>query len=47
MQLANEAGYELMYENAEKDELLQADIAAFGGNPQRLLDLYEKIIHPI
>lgn len=47
MQLANEAGYELLYENAEKDELLQADITAFGGNLQRLLDLYEKIIHPI
>lgn len=46
-QLSEHAGYRLLFENAEKEELLTADIEAFNGNPNPLVSLYTKIIEPI
>ena len=45
-QLAIQAGYELAYHEANEDELLQADIAAFFGNYEPLIAILERVIHP-
>lgn len=47
IQLSNEAGYELLFEDIEKEELLNADIAAFSGETSVLAALYERILHSI
>ena len=46
-QLSENAGYRLSLENAQKEELLAADIAAFKGNLELLTALYSKLIEPI
>ena len=43
-QLAEQAGYELMFNKVTKEELLEADIAAFNCNYAPLINLFDKII---
>jgi hypothetical protein len=44
IQLANHAGYDLQFENAKKEDLLNADIMAFCGDTTKLESIYEGII---
>lgn len=45
--LANNAGFELNYEDADIQELLKADIAAFYGDLVPMENILDKIIHHI
>lgn len=47
IQLANHAGYEIRFEDVDKEELLKADIAAFSGDIECLAKVYERIISPL
>ncbi len=47
IQLSENAGYRLTFENEVREELLAADIAAFKGNLEPLTQLFCKLIEPI
>lgn len=46
-QLSENAGYQLLFQNAQKEDRLAADIAAFKGNLEPLILLYTQIIEPV
>lgn len=46
-QLSKDAGYRILYERTQKNELLTADIAAFYGNLDPLISLFLDLIEPV
>ena len=46
MQLAENAGYKLRFNKIDKDELLLADVLAYRGNHQLLIEILNQIIIP-